>query len=97
MPVPHVSDVMKTNRENYIRHQKSFDVRVGDIVTVFRKPSLDEWPWSWVSEMNGAIGKSGKVLEISEDGILIKIPGIVGSKYQQDAWYYPYTCLNIIR
>lgn len=84
-------------KEEYIRHQKKFDVCVGDIVTIFRKPYNNEWPYLWVPEMDNAIGKSGKVIDISEDGILIKIPGIAGSKYQQYAWYYPYTCLNIIR
>ncbi len=84
-------------KEEYIRHQKKFDVRIGDIVTVFRKPYKNEWPHLWTPEMDDAIGKSGKVIDISEDGILIKIPSILGSEYQQYAWYYPYTCLNIIR
>lgn len=86
------------SEDDYYRHQKSFDVKVGDTVTVFGKPAcIEDWPCPWVPEMNQAIGKSGIVLQVKESGILVKIPGISGSIYQKGAWYYPYTALNIIR
>lgn len=82
--------------EEYIRNQKHFKVSIGDTVTIFRKPSNDEWDL-WNHEMDEAIGKSGTVIKVVDNGILVKIPGIPGPRKQEFSWYYPYTCMRIVR
>ena len=82
--------------EEYIRNQKYFKVSIGDKVTIFRKPTENEWDL-WDCEMDEAIGKSGTVIKVSDIGILVKIPGMPGLRYQESSWYYPYTCMRIVR
>ena len=78
---------------SYIRYEKSFNVKPGDIVFIFRKAESFEggWRYAWIDEMDFAIRKYGLVLRIDPDGhgILIEIG--------QDRFYCPYTCLRIIR
>ena len=78
----------------YIKHEKSFNVMPGDVVFIFRKAENFEggWIYPWTDEMDSNIGKSGIVQENKPDG-----RGILIDTWQEAIFYYPYTCLRIIR
>lgn len=80
----------------YSRRQRSFDCRIGDTVTIFTKSLDNEWD-IWTEEMDASVGKSGTVLDITTSGILVKVPEVPGPDYQQGGWYFPYTCLKLLR
>lgn len=77
----------------YIKHEKSFNVKPGDAVFIFRKAENFEggWTCTWIDGMDNNIGKSGIVQENIPDGRGILIDT------GQHSFYYPYTCLRIIR
>ena len=87
-----------TKHPNY----ESFDVRPGDKVTVFRKPSSGELGSSWWSPgcMDRLIGETGIVIESNGSsnsyGPLVKFD-ILPTPYQKGGWYIPYGCLKIVR
>jgi Mind bomb SH3 repeat domain len=61
--------------------------KVGDSVRVLRRARTHEKGWenSWVSEMDKAVGKIGRVMHVSSifaHDVLVKVPG-AGS------WSYP--------
>ena len=82
---------------------ESFDVRPGDKVTVFRKPSSGElgstW-WATGEGMDRLIGETGTVIESNGSnnkyGPLVKFD-ILPNEYQKGGWYIPYVCLKIVR
>jgi hypothetical protein len=47
--------------------------------------------------MDASVGKTGTVLDITTSGILVKVPEVPGPDYQQGGWYFPYTCLKLLR
>jgi hypothetical protein len=84
---------------------ESFDVRPGDKVTVFRKPSSGELGSSWWTSgegegMDRLIGETGTVIESNGSnnkyGPLVKF-GILPNECQKGGWYIPYVCLKIVR
>ena len=82
---------------------ESFDVRPGDKVTVFRKPSSDELGSSWWASgegMDRLIGETGTVIEsnneLNEYGPLVKFD-VLPNSCQKGGWYIPYVCLKIVR
>ena len=88
-----------TKHPNYA----SFDVRPGDKVTVFRKPSSNELGSSWwVPEegMDRLIRETGTVIEsnneLNEYGPLVKFD-ILPNSCQKGGWFIPYVCLKIVR
>ena len=81
---------------------ESFDVRPGDKVTVFRKPSSNELGSDWwvPGSMDRLIGETGIVIEsngeLNKYGPLVKFD-ILPTECQKGGWYIPYSCLKIVR
>jgi hypothetical protein len=90
-----------TKHPNY----ESFDVRPGDKVTVFRKPSSGELGSSWWTSgegegMDRLIGETGTVIESNNEfnkyGPLVKFD-VLPNEHQKGGWFIPYVCLKIVR
>ena len=89
MPFPTIVESQK-----YAKRERSFNRKIGDIVHIFRRANSHEGGWlcSWVSEMDVTEGKYGIIVETGDDqGAGIKI------RTDDGEFYYPYTCLRIIR
>ena len=87
-------------KKSYEERQKGFRARVGDIVTIFRKPTSLEWynGWdNWADEMYATIEHTGTIKKINSRGIYVFIDGVPGPDCQDNCWLYPYTALKIIR
>ncbi len=89
MPISDLTEIEK----NYIRNERSFKCKPGDRAYVFRKANDYEngWRYPWIREMDATIGNTGIILSAENDGHGILID------FGFDKFYYPYTCLNIIR
>jgi hypothetical protein len=87
----------------YVKNQNAFRARTGDHVKIFRKADSFEngWDTTWEPGMDNAINRIGiiqKVADREAAGILIEVPGVHRSDGRFDrCFFYPYTCLEIIR
>ena len=83
--------------KSYAENQKSFRVKVGDIVKIFRKPNEGEYRIWFHEQMDCMVGSRGKVRRIYDNGIYVEVTDHPGPKFQDGWWILPYTCLEILR
>lgn len=79
----------------YVRFQDRFNAHVGDYVKIIYKPRYFHemgWKNTWISEMDTALNKTGRITSINgKSGINVRVPGI------DFDFGYPYYSLQIIR
>lgn len=110
-PAPKTFYILKNQRfvkwrysvlKSYYENQNSFNCKIGDVVKIFKKPNkqeLNNWNIPWAEpEMTACVGKTGTILRVDDNGILVLVPEIrCPSAFQEYGWYFPYTSLEIIR
>jgi hypothetical protein len=88
---------MTLGRLRYNDNARRYKAKIGDVVTVIRKPTsqeIDDWGGGWSSNMDRYVGKTGIIDRIAGDnhGMRIRF-----DNQTSGIWYFPYTALSIIR
>jgi hypothetical protein len=93
-----VSDIHSKRTLRFIKNQKAFNAHPGDYVEVFRKAESyeDGWMTCWVPPMDEAIGHIG-VIPVMKFDLKFGLPVIIPEVNHSQEYWYPYTCLKILR